>query len=127
MEELVQVKEVYPWYRRTLGLLWELLGCGETASQRIKAEVASLYMEPVGFLKLLRPYYRDVLCCKSSENDVTLVFPGEEQTLIYTAKALSYEQLDVILEKIETAEEHLWLNMNKELIIELLPLAMRRE
>ena len=89
--------------------------------------MASLYAEPAGFLEFLRLYYRDVLCCKSSGNSEALIFPGEEQTLIRAAKALSYEQLGVILKEIETAEERLRLNVSKELTIELLLLAIRRE
>ena len=89
--------------------------------------MATLYADPAVFLEFLRLYYRDVLCCKSSGNSAALIFPGEEQTLIRAAKALSYEQLGVILKEIETAEERLRLNVSKELTLELLLLAIRRE
>ena len=126
-EELVQVEEVYSRYRKTLELLRELPGCSETVFQRTEAEVATLYADPAVFLEFLRLYYRDVLCCKSGGNSAALIFPGEEQTLIRAAKALSYEQLGAILKEIETAEERLRLNVSKELTIELVLLAIRRE
>lgn len=126
-EELVQVEEVYSRYRKTLELLRELPGCNETVFQRTEAEVATLYADPAVFLEFLRLYYRDVLCCKSGGNSAALIFPREEQTLIRAAKALSYEQLGAILKEIETAEERLRLNVSKELTIELVLLAIRRE
>lgn len=126
-EELVQVEEFYSRYRKTLELLRELPGCNETVFQRTEAEVATLYADPAVFLEFLRLYYRDVLCCKSGGNSAALIFPGEEQTLIRAAKALSYEQLGAILKEIETAEERLRLNVSKELTIELVLLAIRRE
>jgi len=126
-EELVQVEEVYSRYRKTLELLRELPGCSETVFQRTEAEVATLYADPAVFLEFLRLYYRDVLCCKSGGNSAALIFPGEEQTLIRAAKALPYEQLGAILKEIETAEERLRLNVSKELTIELVLLAIRRE
>jgi DNA polymerase-3 subunit delta' len=77
------------------------------------------------YLDLLAMWYRDVLVFKSTKNANALIFK-EEITLIRTqAESCSYEGLEDILNSIDKVKIRLKANVNFDLVIELLIMAIK--
>ena len=83
-----------------------------------KQDIASL-------LNFFRYWYRDVLVWKSTQGKGSLVFPEEERYYRARSEALSYAQLNRIVDQIQEAESRVRSNVNYELTWELLLLEMK--
>lgn len=92
-------------------------------------EAASLVRkEDTGdFLKIVRMWFRDVLLIKSEAADeAELFFPKERKTLSEQAGNISFENINNILNAVETARERIEFSVKAEAAIECLLLTARR-
>ncbi|MBQ8816737.1 MAG: DNA polymerase III subunit delta, partial [Lachnospiraceae bacterium] len=80
-----------------------------------------------GFLELIQMWYRDVLMYKSTGSSGALIFSEELPSIKKLAHQLTYEGLNRILETVELTRTRLAGNVNAELTLEWLLLAMHSE
>lgn len=79
------------------------------------------------FLDYLTLWYRDVLVYKSTKKDNSLLFKNDIRLITETAKNYRYEHIERILKEITGARNRLRVNVNKELTMELVLLAIKEE
>lgn len=77
------------------------------------------------YLDLMNMWFRDVLYYKASEDVNNLIFKDEIYDIKKQAAKRSYHGIEVILEAIQTARIRLKANVNFELVMELLMLAIK--
>ena len=79
------------------------------------------------YLDILLIWYRDVLMFKATNDADNLVFKEEIKALKDRAGRSSYEGIEKIIETIEKTKTRLKANVNFELAMELLLLAIKEE
>ena len=77
------------------------------------------------FFDLLMIWYRDVLLFKATADVNCLIFKDEVYDIKKSASKSSYDGIETILKALEKAKQRLNANVNFELVIELLLLAMK--
>ncbi len=76
-------------------------------------------------LEFIRLWYRDILMYKVTRDMNTLVFKNEYPAITRTCAEMSYQSLEQVLEAVDKAKARLDANVNRELSLELLLLAMK--
>ena len=76
-------------------------------------------------LDIMKVWYRDVLVLKATNDVNQLVFKNEYQYLQEKANIASYESINNILKALDTAELRLDANVNFEIAMEMLLLAIK--
>ena len=79
------------------------------------------------YLDLFQFWFRDILMYKATREIDQLVFKGEIGQIRAEANARSYENLDKVLNAIETTRTRLLANVNVEILLELLLLTIREK
>lgn len=100
----------------------------EMSSSEIMAEVkniASYKLTINDYLDLMAMWYRDVLMFKSTNNTNLIIFKDELSELKNQAEVVAYEGLDDILNSIDKVKIRLKANVNFDLVIELLIMAIK--
>lgn len=77
------------------------------------------------YLDLLNVWYRDVLIFKSTKDSNLVIFKDEISTIKAQAEVISYEGIQDILESIDKVKIRLMANVNFDLTIELLIMAIK--
>jgi len=77
-----------------------------------------------GFLKFLRMWYRDLLICKTAREPEGLIFRSEEKELLSQSRRMNYLSAGKVLQEIDRAEDRLKANVNPDLTLEILLLAI---
>lgn len=77
------------------------------------------------YLDLMAMWYRDVLMFKSTQNSNALIFKEEMSMITSQAETCSYEGLEDILNSIDKVKVRLKANVNFDLVIELLIMAIK--
>ena len=77
------------------------------------------------YFDLMTMWYRDVLYYKSTEDVNNLIFKDEIYDIKKQAAKKSYRGMEIILEAIKTARIRVKSNVNFELVMELLLLAIK--
>lgn len=98
------------------------------SSSEIMAEVKTIanYKLTINdYLDLMAMWYRDVLMFKSTNNINLVIFKDELSELKAQAEVMSYEGLDDILSSIDKVKIRLKANVNFDLVIELLIMAIK--
>ena len=109
-----------------LQLLTEL---PEGGAEQLAAGIARIredHPDPGTFLDFVRMYCRDLLVLKNRGRREDLIFPEWEKELTRAAVQSTLPGIGRILEETERTEERLRANVNPELAIELLLLAVRQ-
>ena len=109
-----------------LRLLTEL---PEGGAEQLAAGIARIredHPDPGTFLDFVRMYCRDLLVLKNRGRREDLIFPEWEKELTRAAVQSTLPGIGRILEETERTEERLRANVNPELAIELLLLAVRQ-
>ena len=88
-------------------------------------KITEYKLEIKDYLDICAIWYRDVLLFKATHDVNHLVFREEFQALRRTAQHSSYEGIETILKALETAKRRLDANVNFELTMELLMLAVQ--
>ena len=88
-------------------------------------KITEYKLEIKDYLDICAIWYRDVLLFKATHDVNHLVFSEEFQALRRTAQHSSYEGIETILKALETAKRRLDANVNFELTMELLMLAIQ--
>lgn len=88
--------------------------------KKIAADKQGIY----DYLELFSVWFRDVLYFKASNDPERIIFRDELKAIRERATVSSYEGLMAIIEAIETAKARLAANVNPELVLELLFLAI---
>lgn len=100
----------------------------DMSSSDIMAEVKTIanYKLTINdYLDLMAMWYRDVLMFKSTNNTNLVIFKDELMELKAQAEIISYEGLDDILTSIDKVKIRLKANVNFDLVIELLIMAIK--
>ena len=100
----------------------------EMTTAEIMAEVkniANYKLTIDDYLDLMAMWYRDVLVFKSTKDSNALIFKDEMSLLAEQAKNCSYEGLEDILKSIDKVKLRLKANVNFDLVIELLIMAIK--
>ena len=79
------------------------------------------------YLDILLIWYRDILMLKATNDADSLIFKEEIRSLRDRAEKSSYEGIEKIIETIEKTKSRLKANVNFELAMELLLLAIKEE
>ena len=79
------------------------------------------------YLDILLIWYRDILLFKAANDPDSLVFKEEIKSIRERALRSSYEAIEKIIEAIEKTKVRLKANVNYELVMELLLLAIKEE
>ncbi|MBR5338167.1 MAG: DNA polymerase III subunit delta' [Lachnospiraceae bacterium] len=77
------------------------------------------------FLDMIMVWYRDVLLFKATSDANGLIFKDELSDIRHQANESSYQGIEAILESLEKAKVRIRANVNFDLVVELLFLAMR--
>lgn len=77
------------------------------------------------YLDILYVWYRDILLFKATKDINDLIFKDEIQYIKRTADQSSYEGIEIILESLDKASRRLSANVNFDLTMELLLLAIK--
>ena len=77
------------------------------------------------YLDLMAMWYRDVLVFKSTNNANLIIFKNELSLIKSQAEKCSYEGLEDILNSIDKVKIRLKANVNFDLVIELLIMAIK--
>ena len=88
------------------------------------AELTARKQSAGALLDLFTVWYRDVLYYKASQDTDGLLLEDSAQDIIRAASASSYEGIQTVLEAIRTARLRLAANVNYEMTMELLLMAM---
>lgn len=76
-------------------------------------------------IEFIQMWYRDVLLYKAAEDEESLIFRNEVRTIRDISTGSSYEGIERILEAMDQARVRLEANVNMELALELMLLAMK--
>lgn len=101
---------------------------GEMTIAEIMAEVkniANYKLTIDDYLDLMAMWYRDVLVFKSTKDSNSLIFKNEMSMITSQAETYSYEGLEDILNSIDKVKIRLKANVNFDLVIELLIMAIK--
>ena len=109
-----------------LKLLTELPGGGTEQLLDGIARVREDHPDPGTFLDFVRMYCRDLLVLKKRGRREDLIFPEWDKELTRAAVQTTLQGIGRILEETERTEERFRANVNPELAIELLLLAVRQ-
>ncbi|MCR5703922.1 MAG: DNA polymerase III subunit [Eubacterium sp.] len=77
------------------------------------------------YMALMRSWFRDVLMYKATKNEEAIIFQEEVRSVEEMAEDCSFFDLDIILKSIDQAENRVRSNVNFELTIEVLLLAIK--
>lgn len=91
----------------------------------VSKEVAAYKNEINNYFDLMMIWYRDVLYMKASGDVNNLIFRDEVYDIKKQAAEYSYHGLEQIIQSIETAKLRLQYNVNFDLVLEMLLLAMK--
>ena len=100
----------------------------EMSAAEIMAEVKNIahYKLTIDdYLDLMAMWYRDVLLFKSTKDTNLLIFKEDISLISYQAEKCSYEGLEDILNSIDKVKLRLKANVNFDLVIELLIMAIK--
>ena len=87
--------------------------------------VASYKLTIDDYLDLMTMWYRDVLMFKSTNDTNLLIFNDKISLIKSQAETMSYEGLQDIIESIDRVKVRLQANVNFDLVIELLIMAIK--
>lgn len=90
-------------------------------------QISAYKMNIEDYLDILLIWYRDILMLKATGDLDSLVFKDEIKSLRERAGRSSYEAIEKIIEAIEKTKKRLKANVNFELTMELLLLAIKEE
>jgi len=82
-------------------------------------------LEVTDYLDILTIWYRDVLLYKATKDVEGLVFSDQLKFIKEKAAKSSYEGIETILTSIEKAKQRIKANVNFDLLMELLLLAIK--
>lgn len=82
-------------------------------------------LEITDYLDIIMIWYRDVLLYKATKEIDKVVFKDQLQSIKEQARKSSYEGIELILESLEKAKARLKANVNFDLVMELLFLAIK--
>lgn len=88
-------------------------------------KITEYKMEINDYLDICAIWYRDALLFKATNDANSLIFREELQALRKTAQRSSYEGIENIINALDTAKKRLDSNVNFELVMELLMLAIQ--
>lgn len=88
-------------------------------------KITEYKLEINDYLDICAIWYRDVLLFKATNDANQLIFREEIQTIRRTAQRSSYEGIETVIEALEKAKRRLDANVNFELTMELLMLAIQ--
>lgn len=88
-------------------------------------KVANYKLTIDDYLDLMLMWYRDVLMFKSTNDTNMLIFTDQMQSIKSQAETMSYEGLQDIIESIDKVKVRLMANVNFDLVIELLIMALK--
>ena len=77
------------------------------------------------YLDLMLLWYRDVLMFKVTKDTNLLLYQGEYKTISKQASTRGYEDIEKIIKAIDKAKTRLDANVNFEIVMELLSLALK--
>ena len=77
------------------------------------------------FLDLMMIWYRDVLLYKATMDEDCITFRDEKEAIVKEAQADTYEGVENILKSLEKTKERLRANVNYEMVMELMLLAIK--
>ncbi len=77
------------------------------------------------YLDLILMWYRDVLVFKATGDKQRLIFKEEAEAIKSTAKEVSYDGLNRVILKVDESKAHLKANVNEEVVMELMLLAIK--
>ena len=77
------------------------------------------------FLDIIMIWYRDVLMYKATMDTGALIFKDEEESITEDAMASSYDGIENVLRVLDKTKQRLKANVNYELAMELLLLAIK--
>ena len=109
--------------RPIIPLKTHLMRAEEMSERRANRIVNKLTIDD--YLDLMAMWYRDVLVFKSTKDSNALIFKDEMSLLAEQAKNCSYEGLEDILKSIDKVKLRLKANVNFDLVIELLIMAIK--
>lgn len=78
-------------------------------------------------IDMMMVWYRDVLILKVTKDANTIVYKDEYRSLMEQAKRSSYEGLNEIIESMEKAKKRLAANVNFDVAMEMMLLAMKEK
>ena len=90
-------------------------------------QISAYKLNVEDYLDILLIWYRDILMLKATGDLDSLVFKDEIKSLRERAGRSSYEAIEKIIEAIEKTKTRLKANVNFELTMELLLLAIKEE
>ncbi len=88
-------------------------------------ELVQYKLQVYDYLDFILMWYRDILMVKATRNANNLIYQEEYRALKESATRSSYEGIQTIIEEIERAKVRLYANVNFELAMELLWLAIK--
>ena len=88
-------------------------------------KITEYKLEIKDYLDICAIWYRDALLFKATSDMNHLIFREEIQALRRTAQRSSYEGIENIIKALDTAKRRLDANVNFELVMELLMLAIQ--
>lgn len=88
-------------------------------------KITEFKLEINDYLDIFSVWYRDVLLFKATNDVNHLVFREEIQSIRKTAQRSSYEGIETVIRALDTAKKRLEANVNFELAMELLILAIQ--
>ncbi len=113
-------------------LLQRVLHMAKTIDEREVYEISTWAKEisadketPFRIIDMLLTWYRDVLVMKASKDEALVVYKDEVYALKRQAEAYSYESLQRIFEMLEETRRRLSSNVNAEVSLEMMLLAMK--
>ena len=74
---------------------------------------------------MMMVWYRDVLILKVTKDANTIVYKDEYRALMNQAKRSSYEGINTIIQSLEKAKARLAANVNFDIAMEMMLLAMK--
>ena len=96
-------------------------------SEIVKAikKIAEYQFDVTDYLDILSVWYRDVLLFKATKDVNSLIFKDEIQSIRKTADRSTYEGIETIVKALQQAKRRLEANVNFDLTMELLLLAIQ--
>ena len=99
--------------------------CGMDRIAQVAKEVAAYKKQINEFFCLMRMWFRDVLMYKSTVDIDGLIFQDDYKAVANMAKTVEFSKIDEILKAMDRAEERIRSNVNTEMTIESLLLAIK--
>ncbi|MCR5303873.1 MAG: DNA polymerase III subunit delta' [Lachnospiraceae bacterium] len=123
---LLALNEEYEEIRQSaVSLLSHIRESDQLELMNAVTEVGKWNMDPGDFLGIMTVWYRDVLLYKAVRDPDRLVFRNETRGIKDAADHISYEGIENILNALTKAKQRFRANVTKDLVIELLFLAIQ--